>query len=59
MRTRFKGDLDAMATELDAQPKISEADESLDKQLEGRPRADVGFLKQDGLLMRTFNEAEG
>ena len=59
LRTRFKGDLDAMATELDAQPKISEADESLDKQLEGRPRADVGFLKQDGLLMRTFNEAEG
>ena len=59
LRTRFGGDLDAMATELDAQPKISEADETLDKQLDGRPRADVGFLRQGGLLMRRFVVSEG
>jgi hypothetical protein len=59
LRTRFGGNLNALATELDAQPKISEADEQLEKQLEGRPRADVGFLRQDGLLMRTFMESEG
>lgn len=59
LRTRFGGDLDAMATAFDAQPKISEADETLDKQLDGRPRADVGFLRQGGLLMRRFMESEG
>jgi hypothetical protein len=59
LRTRFGGDLDAMATELDAQPKISEADDTLGKQLDGRPRADVGFLRQAGLLMQGIAESEG
>lgn len=58
LRTRFGKDFDAMATALDDEPKISEADEALDKPLEGRPRADVGFLKQDGLLSRQVEVAE-
>ncbi|KAH6618970.1 hypothetical protein C7974DRAFT_441563, partial [Boeremia exigua] len=52
LRTQHGGNLDAMATELDHQPKISELDETTGMGLQGRPRADVGLLMQDGLLMR-------
>lgn len=55
LRVDFGGNLDQMATELDRMPKISEADEVLGAKIEGRPRADVGFLTQNGLLMRTLN----
>ncbi|KAJ4353121.1 hypothetical protein N0V95_003655 [Ascochyta clinopodiicola] len=47
----FKDDLDRMATEMDKQRKISEADEVRGVRIEGRPRADVGFLMQVGLLL--------
>ncbi|KAF3008941.1 hypothetical protein E8E13_011364 [Curvularia kusanoi] len=58
LRERFGGNFDAMVMELDAQPKISEADDKLDRDLEGRARADVGFLRQDGLLMSSAYSAE-
>ncbi|KAJ4983793.1 hypothetical protein SVAN01_10713 [Stagonosporopsis vannaccii] len=54
LRTRFGGVLDALATDFDAQPKVAEADETLGRQVEGRPRADVGFLMYEGLLMRVL-----
>ena len=53
LRERHEGDLDQMVTEMDSKPKIVEADELLEREIKGRPRADVGFLRQDGLLMRT------
>lgn len=52
LQTDFGGDFDQMATEFDTQPKIREVDEALGNKVEGRPRADVGFLMQSGLLMR-------
>ena len=53
LRGDYGGDLDRMAADLDSKPKISEADEVLGNRIEGRPRADVGFLMQDGLLIKT------
>lgn len=58
LREVFGGDLNEMATEMDKKPKISEADEILGAEIAGRPRADVGFLKQEGLLLLTV-QAEG
>jgi hypothetical protein len=48
----FNGDFDRIVEFLDKQPKVSEADE-MSGDVEGRPRADVGFLKQDSLLVRS------
>lgn len=53
LREVYNGNFDQMVTDMDKKPKIVEADELLDREIKGRPRADVGFLKQDGLLMRT------
>ncbi|UPX15847.1 uncharacterized protein EKO05_0006283 [Ascochyta rabiei] len=51
LRVEFEDDFDRMATEMDERPKISEADEILRVEIKGRPRADVGFLTQGGLLL--------
>ncbi|KAF9698163.1 hypothetical protein EKO04_003476 [Ascochyta lentis] len=53
LRVGYEGDFDQMATEMEKLPKISEADEILGATIEGRPRADVGFLTQDGMLLRS------
>lgn len=54
LRERHGGDLDQMVTDMDSKPKIVEADELLEREIKGRPRADVGFLRLDGLLMRAI-----
>ncbi|KAF3052730.1 hypothetical protein E8E11_010198 [Didymella keratinophila] len=53
LRGAYEGNFDQMVFDMDSKPKIVEADELLGREIKGRPRADVGFLKQDGLLMRT------
>jgi hypothetical protein len=53
LRKDYGGTLDQMVTDMDSKPKIVEADELLGREIMGRPRADVGFLKWDGLLMLT------
>ncbi|KAJ8115565.1 hypothetical protein OPT61_g2814 [Boeremia exigua] len=55
LRTVYNGNFDAMATKLDKKPKVSEVDAILERDLEGRPRADVGLLTADGLLIRANN----
>ena len=59
LREDYANHFDLMAADLDSKPKISEADEVLGNKIEGRPRADVGFLMQDGLLMRTVQAMDG
>jgi hypothetical protein len=50
-------DLEALANFMAKMPKTSEDDEQTGE-LEGKPRADVGFLQQNGLLMRIMNASE-
>jgi hypothetical protein len=59
LREQYEGNFDHMATVMDSEPKIVEADELLGREIKGRPRADVGFLRQDGLLMRTVLAMDG
>lgn len=58
LRTQFGNDLDAMVADLESQPKVAEADEALGRRIEGRPRADVGLLMQDSLLMQVSQAGE-
>ena len=58
LRADYGGNFDQMVTDLDSKPKISEADEVLGNQIEGRPRADVGLLMQNGLLYSTVTAME-
>ncbi|KAF2624179.1 hypothetical protein BU25DRAFT_374521 [Macroventuria anomochaeta] len=58
LRIDYGGNFDHMAAVLESQPKISEADETLGTKIKGRPRADVGLLMENGLLMRKV-QAEG
>ncbi|KAF3048135.1 hypothetical protein E8E12_010678 [Didymella heteroderae] len=53
LREDYGSNFDQMVKDMDIKPKIVEADELLGRETKGRPRADVGFLKQDGLLMLT------
>ena len=53
LQEAYGGNFDQMVSDMDSKPKIVEADEPLGREIKGRPRADVGFLRQDGLLMRT------
>lgn len=55
LHKEYQDDFDLMVTELDRKPKISEADVILAKETQGRLRADVGFLKQNGLLILTVD----
>ncbi|KAF2847182.1 hypothetical protein T440DRAFT_457015 [Plenodomus tracheiphilus IPT5] len=50
LKDGFKSKLDTMACHMEVLPKVSIRDEGNDN-LEGRARADVGFLRKDGLLM--------
>ncbi|KAF2470726.1 uncharacterized protein BDR25DRAFT_163141, partial [Lindgomyces ingoldianus] len=55
-REEFKGDVDEMATALEKEPKARETTEDTCGTV---ARADVGFLRQDGLLMaNVVKEAE-
>ncbi|KAL6710866.1 hypothetical protein ACN47E_007923 [Coniothyrium glycines] len=54
LQEQFDGDVNLMATEMDTLPKINEEDGQADEDFSGKPRADVGFLSQDGLLMRNM-----
>ncbi|KAF1929151.1 uncharacterized protein M421DRAFT_100320 [Didymella exigua CBS 183.55] len=58
LREDYGGDFDQMVTQMDSKPKISEADEILEREIRGKPRADVGFLQVNGLLMRTVMAME-
>lgn len=53
LREDYGGNFDQMVTDTDNRPKISEADEILGKEIKGKPRADVGLLKRDGLIVLT------
>ncbi|KAF1917115.1 hypothetical protein BDU57DRAFT_448984 [Ampelomyces quisqualis] len=53
----YAWNMDTMVEDMDLHPKISEEDEATGE-LEGKPRADVGFLSIRGLIMKTL-EAEG
>ncbi|KAF2130739.1 hypothetical protein P153DRAFT_336572 [Dothidotthia symphoricarpi CBS 119687] len=55
----FAGDFDRMAEDMDRQSKIAEFDQQQGRSLEGVARADVGFLRQDGLLMRHIGGEDG
>lgn len=50
LKDEFEGNIELLAEHMDPSPKISIEDEESDD-LEGMARADVGFLKKDGLLM--------
>jgi hypothetical protein len=54
LRMDYDGDFARMVAAMDANPKISEAD-GLTQDIEGRVRADVGFLREDSLLVRNAN----
>ncbi|KAH9875482.1 hypothetical protein J1614_004303 [Plenodomus biglobosus] len=56
LQDEFGGDVGLMASHMDTLPKIGVADEG--GNLEGRARADVGFLKRDGLLMTNITAEE-
>lgn len=58
LREVFNGDADLLASEMEKVPKISMADER-SCQLEGKARADVGFLRKGGLLMNNIIASEG
>jgi hypothetical protein len=51
LRVDYDGDLEEMANEMASRPKVSE-EEAQSEAFERKPRADVGFLRQDDLLMR-------
>lgn len=50
-RERYGDDLDQMVKYMDSQSKVGELDDQ-SADLEGKVRADIGFLSQDGLLLR-------
>jgi hypothetical protein len=54
----FGGNVEDMVVEMEKQPKVSEEDE-LTEALEAKPRADVGFLRHDGLLLRCVDAVSG
>jgi hypothetical protein len=57
LRDEHFWDLENFAEAMDRKPKTSEDDEKTGE-LEGKPRADVDFLRQNGLLMRITNASE-
>lgn len=57
LKEGFDGDVDLMASAMEQLPKMNEADAQRGV-LYARTRADVGFLRKDGLLMRHINEEE-
>jgi hypothetical protein len=54
LRDKYLWDLEEMADAMVRMPKTSEDDGEAGA-LQGKPRADVGFLRQNGLLMRVIN----
>lgn len=56
LREEFEGETSALAAALDVEPKWREDD---NERKDNPPRADVGFLVKDGLLMETFVKACG
>jgi hypothetical protein len=54
LRDQYLWDLEKMADAMARRPKISE-DDGAAGALQGKPRVDVGFLRQHGLLMRVIN----
>lgn len=57
LRDEYVGNLSYMAFEMDKMPKISDVDDQ-EEYWEGRIRADVGLLSDDGFLNRTLNAEE-
>jgi hypothetical protein len=58
LRVDHGWNFEALAAEMDWRPKTSEEDERTSN-LEGKARADVGFLRLEGLLMKNVNAAAG
>lgn len=56
LRTEFNGSVNDLAVALDKEPKIREEDGGIPP---GKPRADVGFLSGDGLLMKWICALDG
>jgi hypothetical protein len=54
LRLEFKNDTHEMATVLDKEPRAKEDDDEAEGMI---TRADVGFLRKDGLLMRNVERA--
>jgi hypothetical protein len=57
LRDVHRLDVEALTDAMGKMPKTSENDEHTGE-LEGKPRADVGFLQQNSLLMRLLNASE-
>lgn len=58
LRNVHDGNFESVAAEMDFKPKTSEEDEQTGN-LTAKPRADVGFLREDGLLVRNMSGAGG
>jgi hypothetical protein len=57
LRDVYFGDLENFVDAMAKMPKTSEDDEQTGE-LEGKPRADVDLLRQNGLLMMIINASE-
>lgn len=58
LQGNFAGNFEYLAKVMGEQPKTAEGDEHTGE-LQSKPRADIDFIRQEGLLMRCASAGQG